>query len=54
MLLIQDVKHSRACLKADGPLQRSSKSMAPQGHSKDGIVPQDSTSLKMYGAKEEI
>lgn len=41
MLLIQDVKPCRACLKADGPLQRSWKSMAPWGHSKDGTVPQD-------------
>lgn len=54
MLLIQDVKHPRACLKADGPLQRSSKSMAPRGHSKDGTVPRDSASLKMCGAREEI
>ena len=44
MLLIQDVKHSRVCLKADGPLHRSSKHMAPWGHSKDGTIPQDTVS----------
>lgn len=40
MLLIQDVKHSRVCLKAD----RSSKPMAPCGLSKDGTIPQDTVS----------
>jgi len=39
MLPAQDVKHSRTCLKADGPLHRSSKPMAAWGHSKDSTVP---------------